>query len=114
MPSDLGGDESVLPSLLMGPSYTHGDTCLLSPLPCSAHRGGCCEKSLSVVAAVVASFDFPLPHKVSLRRRVLRASTELSLAEESLRTNQCGAMASLNDVIAFLDQLPAVGIEYIF
>ena len=104
----------MLPSLLLGLWYTRGDTCLLSPWPRMAHREGCCEKSLSVVAAVVASFDFPLPRKASLRRRVLLALTELSLAEESVRTIQRGARTSLNDGIAFLDQLPAAGIEYIF
>ena len=53
MPSDFGGDKDTLRSLLSGPWYTCGGTCLLSRWSRPTHLGGCCEESLSVVAAVI-------------------------------------------------------------
>ena len=63
---------------------------------------------------VVARFVFPLLLEESSRRLGLLATTELSLVEESIRKDRRGARASLEDAIAFLNQSPVAGMEFIF
>ena len=65
-----GGDEVALPSLLSGAWYTRSDTCLLP------------QRSRPAI---------PLPLERCLRGRGFCASTELSLAEESVRTARRGS-----------------------
>ena len=94
------GDESALLLFVSGARYTGGEIYLLSLWSHLTHCRGCCVESLFEVAAHGAHFESPLP----LEGSGLRASTELSLEEKSVRMVGCDARPLLEVAITFLNQ----------